>query len=214
MRSRSLRFTLVLTLALGACAGDDDGSGGDGSSAFESFKACGGDPVGTWKVEMVDFDDPAVFAGGLHDEPACKQAVGDVRVDPEGSYTFGKDKSYKVDASFSVEMKLTLDEKCLQAIVQAAVMVDDSACAMLEQEFVSAGYTGSCKAKSEACACSITTPAITVSSDSTYTVKGDQLVVVRASGDGTQSSDFCVSGDQLEVKVESAEAVGVFVLER
>ena len=218
MRRWLARTTVALLLALAGCGSDDDSSLGD-DSAGARFRACGGNPVGIWKVVALEFDDAsALIRQTFQDEPACKDAEGDARVSPEGTYVFGSDKSFKFVVAFTVDMDVKLNQDCLQALT-LALRVNDSACGMLEPvlEDQLGLMAASCAATTRACACSLSTSEVSASSETTYAVKGNQLFITTSSGD-MRPSAFCVTGNRLEVKVISdvlpGMVAGLVVLER
>jgi hypothetical protein len=203
----------VPLLALTACpVGGDHTDSGDGSSAA-GFTACGGDPEGSWKPVRFELDDADAFVGQVL-EPACENVPGNVHLDPDGSYEFGSDHSYRIDLSLDVDMDVTLDRACVQALTNGELSTDDSGCAMLEDilEQQLGLKAASCGVSELACDCSLSS-SIESRTDTTYDVQGKQLVITTDSGD-LHASDFCVAGDRLEVKVESGTLAGLVVLER
>jgi hypothetical protein len=217
MRRWQAVFVLVTSLALAACPAGGDHTGSESNSTGDdAFKACGGDPEGTWKPVRVELDDPdgfisQTFAG----ESACKGVDGDVQLDPSGRYVFGSDHSYTIDLSLDVDMDVTLDQACLQALTGSTAAADDAACAMLEQVLKAQLdlRKAACSAQDDACACALSTTVDNGAIETTYEVKGDQLVVTTDSGE-LRPSPFCVAGDRLEIKVDSGALAGLVVLER
>lgn len=212
---RCRRAVFVLSLGLTGCPVGGDHTSSDGNSA-DGFQACGGDPEGTWKPVSFELDDPDAFISQTFaGEPACKDASGDVKLDPKGRYVFGSDHSYKIDLALGVDMNVTLDQDCLQALTGGTAAADDAQCGMLEQVLQEQlGLTdASCGAQDSACACALSTTLNPGSLETTYDVQGNQLVITTASGE-LRPSPFCVSGDQLELEVASDMLSGLIVLER
>jgi hypothetical protein len=187
---------------LAACGGDD----GD-------FRACGGMLEGTWKIVRLDLDDPSKYiTRPFENEPACIDTLGDAMPDANGSYVFGKDMSLKIELGLSGDLDVTLSEKCVQALAKTTKHVGDTSCSLLADHFENeAGMkAASCAAKGHTCECSLSADEITLSEDTTYEVRGHQLVV----GGGMQARDYCVTGSRLEIRIEQSMLAGVLVLKR
>jgi len=163
----------------------------------------------------MELDDPDAFIGSTFGgESACKDTSGDVQIHPDGKYVFGSDGSYITDLSLDVDMDVTLDQDCLQALTGSST-ADTGGCAMLEQvlEDQLDLKAASCDAQDSACACSLSTSVDNGKVETTYDVQDNQLVIMTQAGD-LRPTPFCVAGDRLELKLESDMLAGLVVLER
>lgn len=201
-----MAVSACLACPLAACSGD----GGESDGAFH---ACGGKLAGTWKIVRIDLTDPSKYLRQpFENESACGDTAGDTTLHARGSYVFGKDMRLKIDLGVSADSDVTLGEKCVQALAMTTRHVGDASCSLLADHFENelGMKAASCAAKGHACECMLSGDEVSGSNDTSWEVRGQQLVM----GGATQAEEFCVTGDRLEIRVELPTLDGVLVLER
>jgi len=207
MRALIRTATLLLLSVMALGCGDDD------TQSASDFTACGGNPEGKWSLVDLKFDDPSkLFNGDLFDQKECKGAARNVSTDSSGSYTFNGDKTYSIDIEYSVSAHVVLSNSCLQA--SSKIDASNSICQMLQDSFKgAAGFTdSSCTFANAGCDCAIKSPSVPIMTTSTWSVKGDQLVL------GDRETPFCIEGGRFELMAatdsSSTGITGLITLQR
>lgn len=207
---RTLVWGLCGVALLAGC-GDDDS--GDTAAACESFKACGGDVVGTWQLDGVCLEELDQLLGNMTDQPECNDFIRTGRIHPQGTYTFGSDGMYMTTgASFTFELDVVLTSACASALNGTKIVVDSAVCQRFESNFAMEGTTiaaASCSFGANRCACTVNSVPMAIDEAGTYSVTGTDLV------DASGPSPFCVDGNTLTIKGMSAMGInGAIVLRR
>ncbi len=191
-------FPLVLLLAgchkdaSSAARGDAEGEGAfknaDGIEIVECndrFRACGGDPVGSWEVYAVC--DPGI--GGDLLDGVCDALEYTVTEDRStGTVELGADGAYDRVYKFDVDYDVFVPDRCLGPL----------SCSLLAD--VSGPLLKRCRNKPKGCDCNGTFKA-TFRSEGTWERKGEAIVT----DDGR--TEFCVEGDLVDTRDEDGVRV-------
>ncbi len=185
----------LLTAGVVGC-GDSDG-GDDGVCA--AIDSCGGDVVGTWRIESV-CNDQSLLAQGFESAlpPECGDAFRNGDFEPAAlTFDVGADGNWALAGSLMTRIDYTLDAACLAALAPTAPDVSDSFCQLLADstqqglQMEDPGGTATCALASGGCDCQISYTS-DVSSMDAYSIVGNEL---RTRG---TLSPYCVEGDTLE----------------
>jgi hypothetical protein len=210
MGTRRAIVLLVGCIFLTWSCGGDDGNGNETGNC--EFSTCGGDIVGTWRIVDLCIDNPdQIFSlTGLPSQ--CSDIVGDVDYHPDGEFIFGEDGTGEADVIFTVDVEMTLTERCVSAMAGQEVSLSPTICSAMEGawEGESKFQGGSCEATSNACTCLVTSNEESVASGGDYQVKGDQIT----SSDSSSAQPFCVTGNRLQIRGEYKGVVMVMTLEK
>lgn len=181
----SVKLTVVLALAA-ACSGD-------ASDTSCSFRACGGNLVGTWHL---------VNKCGDPYGPPCPGIVEDnSEARTTGSIVLHADRRYMLSGRHTGVVKATLPRSCTPQFASCAALAGRF---RQESGVVSADCVEEPSSSQPACACRVEQDD-PFSDEGTYEVTGSQVRL----GDGSRE-DFCVSADVLKVKAAAvAAAMGV-----
>lgn len=192
---------LALTL-ISAC---NDGHG----SPLLGFRPCGGDPSGQWTI--VDFyvdDDEGISLGtAIDNEPMCAGALLASTPIAKGTYEFGPGSNYSRDATLAFDIDFRITSQCFTAISGAAqttgleIKVTADACEKLQTSLsASQVFTKvDCSFGADSCTCDATTREIPIDEFGMFTVSNDHITI------NNQDLEFCVSGNQLDIKRTDAE---------
>lgn len=165
-----------------------------------NFDACGGEIVGTWVFE--GFCAGKIQGGGPVKN--CPQQEVTVDIEQVGlEYTFGEDKSFSATAGTEIE-KMTVDAplSCFGGAPNCAAVAANSS-----EENVT------CSDKSDTeCSCTRTRSKAREAQSGTYEV--NEGVVEITTGDGTDTTEYCVQGDTLLVLLHEDEASFVVTFKR
>ena len=193
----------ALCVATSAC-----GSGAKTTNiSCDSFTACGGNIVGTWRVVSV--------CGSISSPAACpSEKITAHTIHTMTTYTFAGDGTFTATASGVATEELRYPLACLGAITDAGI---PQACTDYERAYMAATQAGdagtqpvevtgvSCAAAgSQTCACTLvvtyTVPQVISGS---YTASGNQLTLAGSPADGGVPDDpasaYCVSGNTLTI---------------
>lgn len=189
MRTAAHLVVLGAVLVLAACGGRRGGGGGGGDdddAASCDFAACGGDPVGEWRIadSCVTYD-----TSPPEDCPEADASYG--TVDMSGTMSLDADGTYSLSTSMSFDVTIDFPTSCLGG----------ATCDQIEQNLVLSFPGSSCQTSAQGCAC---TSPFDESSDETGTWEADggTLRVVDQGGDPTDL-DLCATGGSLQLRSAS-----------
>lgn len=197
MRLRAIRVGVLAAVAglLLACGGDDGGDDPPGGNSGKCpIDACGGDPVGTWKVDDICVSDEQKLFAATVNQAACQSALQSVEnVSGSGEYMLGADKNAMSSIVVSGTGKFSFNDACVKALGIGSAAATD--CSKVEAEFKkeSAIKSVTCAAAGANCDCTIATD-ISLAGMGSYTVSGKQLMVRGL------TQPFCVEGNMLEIQ--------------
>jgi hypothetical protein len=217
MRLRAIRLGVLAALTglfLG-CGGDDGGGGDDGKAGNSgggdcpSFKACGGDPVGDWKVDDVCASNEAKLFAATVNQPACSSALQSVmNVQGSGEYKLGADKNAMSTIMVSGTAKFAFNDACAKAL-GIADSAGSECTSKIEAAFKkeSAVKSATCTAAGAECNCTIDST-LSFAGNGSYTVSNNNLMV---SG---LTQPFCVEGSKLTVQASQGGETVTFTLSK
>jgi hypothetical protein len=205
--------------ALAACGGDDGGDsaprggsgGGAGSAgndvpACGGFKACGGDPSGTWSVQDVCVENAAeVYAKELGGE--CASSFRSADVTGSGTYELGADMQASSVLTLGATVVLAFNDACVKSLGVTGSAASE--CKNLENDLKdNADFSGAtCNVAGAMCNCTVTATPKMVMGEGAYAVESGNTIVIKGA-----SQAFCASGNTLTVQVvvEGAKATFTF----
>jgi hypothetical protein len=171
-----------MVIALAGCGGDDDKKSG---SACSAFTPCGGSVVGTWNVKDYCVQGKVAVDG-------CPTAAFTFEnVGATGTMTFNADMTGTATIAVTGGMKLTLPQTCTMGATCAAVdtALKDDLAMDAQAPFSSVVCTGAAD-----CTCIYTFKSESSTDGGSYSTSGSILT------QGTDQSDYCVSGSELRIK--------------
>jgi len=184
-----------------ACSDSD----GDALDACEPIEPCGGELVGTWRVEASCSERTEEQAIDTLEEelpPECNGALESAESDSSDlSLTFGADGVLTVAGSSSLRLEYTFNDACLAALYPEPRSASADTCTQLGPDMAGAMptalvNTASCTFESGGCACVFAfAPDLSVSGP--YTAADGQLTVE------DQPLAYCVAGDELRLGLPS-----------
>jgi hypothetical protein len=195
-------------------AGGAGGSSGTTLSPLAAcsgiFKACGGDPTGTWDIVSACIEGDLVAAENADmaaDYPSCRNTFSAASVDfMSGSVTYGAGE-YTYDAKQQATETFAYTPACVSDL--GGVTLNASVCSSLAQGLNShSGVTATCSFATN-CACRMVV-ADTNTTSGTYEVSGTTI-----DEDNGSSYDFCVSGNTMtQRQAIRGDAYGVVQLKK
>lgn len=186
-------------LAVG-CGSSGDGSSDDGPVCGETFTPCGGDPVGTWQVEMCG-SVVARFSFQAF-EPTCHGLPFTIEQDATtGTITYDADGTGHFDYQVADRYSFTAPATCVAAM--AGDRDPAELCRSLIDQFVNHGWTGGACTPGDdgGCHCALVGEAHQ-QAELEWQVSG----TVMSFPQGGLSYDFCVDGDRMYRHALPAEA--------
>lgn len=181
------------------------GCGGDGGSSCGTFTPCGGNVVGRWNVT-----DSCVSASAPPMVSGCQtQDVDASGLKMSGGSTFNADMTYSSEITVSGSVSATVPASCL---MQAGITLT---CEQVNALFLlslidnpDAPFSAlSCTKAGSGCRCALTLKPTTGPVQGTYTTAGTLLTLTGADG-SSDSSDYCVSGNKLQLKPSMMAGMG------
>ncbi len=173
------------------------------SEAVESFTACGGDPTGTWHYEEYCLLDQTLLSTDNPMEGTCSEAT--------------------MEAEFIFDTEIVITDTTIQVMAgewgQTSTLTIPSTCVsdmeMTCDEVETEWEYDSCAEDADACVCTATAAdALEESEPQEYELDGNTLVTTNDDGT-TETTEFCVQGDQMLAKGEDADMGGwVWILSR
>jgi hypothetical protein len=157
--------------------------------------ACGGDVVGTWKIDKVCYADSLVMGAGSSCPSATVEASG---ITVSGSTSFKADKTYATSTMIGGTIRLTMPPSCLT--VNGITVT----CAQLQQALAqslgraNSPYDMATCSGSSSCTCTLHLKPQTQQESGTWSTSGNVLTTT-AAGQRPESSDYCVKGTELDV---------------
>jgi hypothetical protein len=184
----------VLGVSLLASLGCGGGSGGKACSAATD---CGGDLVGNWKMIDSCIDLP-VDPGEMD---FCPSATMSSSMKASGSASFRADGTYTTVTTAEGSLKMTLPSACLtqSGITLTCDQLNQAFAQMFTSEPDSPFKSFNCTGAGSGCACTFTMNAQTETEEGTYVTSGNTLTTT--SSFASESSNYCVTGDELAVSV-------------
>jgi hypothetical protein len=185
-----------LCALLAACGGKK----GAEADACSELRACGGDVVGSWRVDAL-CPDPVTATQllGAQLPAACSDAVQSVDL-PSYDLTLDYTATTRtVSGTAALTAALTLSPSCIAAVTRLQLTLNDNLCALvataaapqLRANLPDATLT--CKLADSNCACDLA-GTLTLNSTANYVVAENQIV------EGDSAQDYCVSGQQLALR--------------
>jgi hypothetical protein len=181
-------FALAACVSAWGCSSTSNGSQGPDCTMFA---ACGGDVVGTWKV------DRACVGGTTSPLTAqCLTATFQVSETVDGTVEFTSDGMFTQNVTATLIEDLTLPPSCLQG----------TSCAQLQSTYnqtdgSGARLMGTCTEASGGCSCHVTATQ-SGPQHASYSVSGTTLTI------GGQTVPYCVHGSGLLYRL-SAGTMGM-----
>lgn len=182
---------MILALLLSLSCGSSSTKSGD-LAACGDFTACGGSPVGTWKLSKYCTDGMTMtFA-------ECTMTMDLGGFDPSGTYTFSSDGTYRTQTTVSGTMEIGYSKGCLS---------DNKTCDnMVSSSSLKEGVTVDCaSASGGGCQCTEKADNFANTEEGTYTISGSLLTMTRTESSGTSPMDFCVQGNTLKLHSTTPE---------
>jgi hypothetical protein len=190
------------------------GTGGTGDpvtidSMCDSFKACGGDVVGTWKPNKLCSSSSGMDeAGGAAGLPDCAANTAMSMASSDALYTFKSDGTYSVTGSLTLNASFTIDDACAmeQQVPDAAAF-----CEYAGLFGGAGGFDLTCKMSGAVCGCAFGTTQDQDSSG-TYTLDGDSISIDQTTGSSNLAvgaNDYCVKGNTLTLSNAAGEQVAL-----
>jgi hypothetical protein len=197
----------LLLLCLGPLLGCG-GKGGDSQNGCGEVRACGGDVLGNWQVDLL-CPDPVTATQllGAQLPAACADAVESLELP---SYEIALEytaTARSVTGNTELKAVLNLSPTCIAAATQFQLTLSDTVCGLVGSVAVTQLRASvpdavlTCKLAEPHCACDLT-GTLTLDSTVNYTVQGNQIV------EGDTSQDYCVSGDQLALRSSELGQLG------
>jgi hypothetical protein len=204
----------------GSSKSDDDSGGGSGGTVIPlndcpGFAPCGGDVVGRWKLSS----ECGGFEVSMPTVPECDGLTSNATSSGDIGYEFRTDGSVALDGYLLVNLDLDYTEACTQALygVSAQEQCDtlDGTNQNSSDQSGSVDASFSCQLSGTTCSChvreSIATNGTTLA---TYTISGNQITLIDPSDGSTQTSDYCVEGNQLKLRAMGAAEGSYGILRR
>lgn len=200
------QVSAVAGVLLMACSDTD----GDSLGACEPVVACGGDVVGTWRIESGCSEETREQAIDTLEEelpPECSGSLESAESDASDvSITFDADGSMTISGMTTLRLEYTFGDACLSAMSPEQGGASEARCNQLGPGATQAGPLGvaTCAFVAGACACEyFFQPDVSVSG--LYTLADDRITI------DDESLPYCVSGDILRLGVP---ALGTSVARR
>jgi hypothetical protein len=206
----------VATAACGSSARNTE------NISCDSFTACGGDLVGTWRVVS--------SCGSVSSSPCPPSERISFKSSVTATYAFASDGTFTFAASGDLTEALHYPLACLGGITDAGI---PQACADIERTFLTTTQTGdagtqtvvksaSCStAANNTCACTAVLTSSNAQTTGSYTTSGNQLTLAGSALDGGVRDagadsvwEYCVSGNTLTLHSFSSSGDGVTTLTR
>jgi hypothetical protein len=186
----------------GGALGGANGMGGSGvTPACSGYAPCGGDFLGTWRLEAVCGQMPASDTTPA----ACEDEVKSEMASTETDYEFSADGRVTLSTSIEQDLQLSVTDAC----AEARLSVDaETYCSLTGTASDAGGSSASgtpvydCTYVAPTCSCHVTQHG-TSSIKETYTSMGSQITVVDQHGT-TSTVEYCVTGDTLMLRSTAA----------
>ncbi|HJZ86543.1 MAG TPA: hypothetical protein VKN99_15285 [Polyangia bacterium] len=179
-----MRTGILLAFLASASAA---GCGGSGANC--SFMACGGSPVGDWRVAAACGTTTMGISG-------CSGASASAQFDSaSGTVSFHADMTYQVNLTTSGSFYATIPGSCVPGLTSC----DQLAQALHGNGISSVGCSGSA---SSTCSCSGKVSASAMEGG-TWTVNGNQLTTQATGSSGSSTSTFCQQASSLKLQTST-----------
>lgn len=198
------------TSGTGGTAGKEGTSASPLAACTATFKACGGDPTGTWDIvsACIEGDLVSAFNAALaKDYPSCAGAFSAYNMTIlSGSVTYSSG-NYAYDSRMEADSTVVYTPACVSALQGTTLTA--SVCSGVEQNFNSRpGTTATCTYATNCTCHSLASHADTTSG--TYTISGSSITE-----DSGSNYDFCVSGNTMSQRQQiEGNAYGITQLKR
>jgi hypothetical protein len=173
---------LAMALPLVACGDDTTTTGGGNSGASCSgftFSACGGNPVGTWKMDLACV--PALLTGVACADTTSTSPITNVTA------TLNANGTYSISGTITGTGSMTLSKACLDSFATGYA------------QFFCTSMTDSdmtCSYANDKCTCAVIANE-TLNETGTYTTSGNDLMTTPTSGGVASTMSYCVQGSTL-----------------
>ena len=211
MRSRAINWTVLAAISglIWGCGGDDGDDPDNGGGGKCAITACGGDPVGDWKVDDVCVSDSQKVFASIVNDPACATALKSSS-DPtaSGNYKLGNDNNAMSTIVVSGTGMFSFNDACTKALGLGSTATTD--CPKIEEAFKKEKgvKSATCSPAGANCDCTIAMD-ISLAGSSSYTKSGNELTV------GGLKQPFCVEGGKtLELEMSSFGATLSFTMSK
>lgn len=197
--ARWISMGLTIAAAIGVTSSGCSSSSGGADGSCGNVSPCGGNIVGTWKVQNACAGSGSSPVAEMNCSGATLQ-VGSLSV--SGTVTFNANMTYAVSLNESFSEIVNTPTSCL-AMGGATVSCSDlSAAAGTALVGIDAGMTkASCATAGSNCACTLTVSNDINTESGTYTVSGNTFTNTPSAG-GTSSmsnAGYCVQGNTLHI---------------
>jgi hypothetical protein len=200
------RWVTAIAALVIACS---DASGdAESIDACEPIEPCGGDLVGTWRIESsCPSATEAQAIDTLAEElpPECSGALQSAESDASNlSLVFDASGTVSITGAMSLRLRYTYDEACFAAMFGTLGSADAASCRQLGPGMMGAMEAGplgvaACSFEAGVCACEFFFEP-DVSASSAYTPADGRVTI------DDQSLAYCVSGDRLHIGLPSVGA--------
>ena len=216
MRSRAILIGVLAAVSSGtwSCGGDDSDStpsnnaGHGGSEDCPALQACGGDPVGDWKVDDVCLANPEDLFDAFANQPECKNSLTHTEpIEASGGYNLGSDKKAVSTISVKGSGTLSFNDACVKALGVGQSASGDCTKVQAELAKQSGVKSATCTVKAPNCECNLALE-VALAGMGTYSVSGDKLTV-----NGT-AQPFCVKDGKLTLESTSNGVTAKFTMSK
>jgi hypothetical protein len=215
MRSRIIIIGVLAAVSSGAlgCGDDSDSTNGNnagsgGSDDCPAFTACGGDPVGDWKVDDACVANPDALFEMTVNQPECKGALkGTEGIEASGGYNLTMDKKAMSTISISGTGTFLFTDACVKALQVAQSAAGE--CSKIQSELgkQSGVKSATCTVKAPNCECVVSLTQ-SLMGMGTYSVADNKLTV------GPLVQPFCVKDNKLTLQSTSNGVTVTFTMSK
>jgi hypothetical protein len=224
---------LSMTICGSGC-GDDDNATTAATLGKNcgTFHACGGDPIGSWSLQDLCYDQDLKQAAIDQFGPDCADEVQSYAFHGALTVTFDKSTFRSELGDLWAEESLRITQKCLDAIARSTgsnqTIPLEQYCPKLEARYNQGGIDASCGLSGGACSCDLTIQTASDNHTATgqYSQMGNSLILDGsllmgdlatgggAIGDAGAGVDpnahpFCVENDRLSLSFEIPDGPGL-----
>jgi hypothetical protein len=184
----------LAALALPACGGSSS------SASCGSQTACGGNVVGTWKVESSCSSTsssyrPFAIPSSGEKPNFCSSTLSASGLTVSGTLTFGSDSTYSFTLVEGGSIRYTVPSWCPTGLAELAQAgANGASCSAL-----GADVGMSCQASGGNCLCDLKLVTQTDNESGTYSVAGTNLTLMPTTGGAATTNGFCATSSELHV---------------
>ena len=183
---------------LGVCVLASPGcGGGSGGKACSAATDCGGDLVGNWTMIDSCIDVPADASS----MDFCPTATTSTSMKASGTASFLADGTYTTVTTIEGSLRMNLPNECLteSGITLTCDQLNQAFAQMFTSDPENPFKSFNCTSAGSGCACTFTMNPQTETEEGTYVTSGNTLTTSTLVS--SESSNYCVTGDELAVSV-------------